>query len=61
MALVSFPSGLSMPIIRAFANRFGILTSSTHNTNQNAVPALQTLSTANPAAYNVRDPGAGAI
>ena len=61
MALVSFPTVLSMPIIRAFVNRFGILTRSTHNTNQNAVAALRTLSTASAAACNVRDPGAGAI
>ncbi|MFM0318685.1 triacylglycerol lipase [Paraburkholderia nemoris] len=58
-ALQKDPTGLSTPIIGAFANIFGILTSSNHNTNQNAVAALQTLTTANAAAYNLRYPSAG--
>ncbi|WCM22200.1 triacylglycerol lipase [Paraburkholderia bryophila] len=53
------PTGLSTPIIGAFANIFGILTSSTNNTNQNAIAALQTLTTANAAAFNTRYPSAG--
>jgi triacylglycerol lipase len=53
------PTGFAIPVIASFANVFGFLTNSTHNTNQNAVAALQTLTTTNAAAYNVRYPSAG--
>jgi triacylglycerol lipase len=59
VALQKDPTGLATPVITSFANVFGILTSSTHNTNQNMVAALRTLTTTNAAAYNVRYPSAG--
>uniref|UniRef100_UPI002B05612F alpha/beta fold hydrolase n=1 Tax=Burkholderia alba TaxID=2683677 RepID=UPI002B05612F len=53
------PTGLSSPVIAAFVNVFGILTSSTHNTNQNALAALTTLTTARSATFNQNYPSAG--
>ncbi|KVL05191.1 triacylglycerol lipase [Burkholderia ubonensis] len=53
------PTGLSSTVIAAFVNVFGILTSSTHNTNQDALAALQTLTTARAATYNQNFPSAG--
>jgi len=40
------PTGLSSSVIAALVNVFGILTSSSHNTNQDALAALTTLTTA---------------
>ncbi|KUZ77340.1 alpha/beta hydrolase [Burkholderia ubonensis] len=53
------PTGLSSTVIAAFVNVFGMLTSSTHNTNQDALAALQTLTTARAATYNQNFPSAG--
>ena len=53
------PTGLSSSVIAAFVNVFGILTSSSHNTNQDALAALQTLTTARAATYNQNYPSAG--
>lgn len=53
------PTGLSSSVIAAFANAFGILTSSNHNTNQDAFAALQTVTTARAATYNQNYPSAG--
>lgn len=58
-ALKKDPTGLSTPILATFANLFGVLTNSTHNTNQDAIAALQTLTSANTAAYNINYPSAG--
>ncbi|MCF1369225.1 triacylglycerol lipase [Burkholderia cenocepacia] len=53
------PTGLSSTVIAAFVNVFGILTSSSHNTNQDALAALKTLTTAQAATYNQNYPSAG--
>lgn len=53
------PTGLSSTVIAAFANVFGILTSSNHNTNQDALAALKTLTTSQAATYNQNYPSAG--
>lgn len=53
------PTGLSSTVIAAFVNVFGALTNSTHNTNQDALAALQTLTTARAATYNQNYPSAG--
>lgn len=53
------PTGLSSSVIAAFVNVFGLLTSSSHNTNQDALAALQTLTTARAATYNQNYPSAG--
>ncbi|AJY09672.1 triacylglycerol lipase [Burkholderia dolosa] len=53
------PTGLSSSVIAAFVNVFGILTSSSHNTNQDALAALKTLTTEQAAAYNRNYPSAG--
>ncbi|MCX4166081.1 MULTISPECIES: triacylglycerol lipase [Paraburkholderia] len=58
-ALQSDPTGLSTPIIATFANIFGALTSSTHNTNQDAIAALNALTTTSTANYNTLYPSAG--
>jgi triacylglycerol lipase len=53
------PTGLSSSVLAAFVNVFGILTSSTHNTNQDALAALQTLTTSQTAIFNQNYPSAG--
>ena len=53
------PTGLSEPIIAKIAALFGTLFSSDHNTNQNALAALQTLTTAGAAAFNAAVPSVG--
>ncbi|MBU9223510.1 esterase/lipase family protein [Burkholderia multivorans] len=53
------PTGLSSSVIAAFVNVFGILTSSSHNANQDALAALTTLTTAQAATYNRNFPSAG--
>lgn len=53
------PTGLSSTVIAAFVNVFGILTSSTNNTNQDALAALKTLTTSQAATYNQNYPSAG--
>lgn len=58
-ALKKDPTGLSTPILATFANLFGVLTNSKHITNQDAIAALQTLTTAKAAAYNINYPSAG--
>ncbi|RQS61909.1 triacylglycerol lipase [Burkholderia sp. Bp8963] len=53
------PTGLSSSVIAAFVNVFGILTSSTLNTNQDALAALKTLTTSQAATFNQNYPSAG--
>ncbi|AJY04166.1 triacylglycerol lipase [Burkholderia sp. SIMBA_043] len=53
------PTGLSSSVIATFFNVFGILTSSSNNTNQDALAALKTLTTSQAAAYNQNYPSAG--
>lgn len=53
------PTGLSEPVVTSLGNVIGILTSSTHNPNQNSQAALTTLTTAGAAKFNVRYPSAG--
>ncbi|TCW85398.1 alpha/beta hydrolase [Burkholderia sp. SRS-46] len=53
------PTGLSSTVIAAFVNVIGALTNSTHNTNQDALAALQTLTTERAATYNQNYPSAG--
>ncbi|WP_246792076.1 alpha/beta hydrolase [Burkholderia perseverans] len=53
------PTGLSSTVIAAFVNVFGTLISSSHNTDQDALAALQTLTTAQTATYNQNFPSAG--
>lgn len=53
------PTGLSSTVLAAFVNVFGILTSSTHNTNQDALAALQTLTTTQAASFNQSYPSVG--
>jgi triacylglycerol lipase len=58
-ALQKDPTGLSTPILAAFANLFGVVTSDSHNTNQNALAALGVLTTAGAASFNSSYPSAG--
>lgn len=58
-ALQKDPTGLAQPIIGQLANVLGILLSSNHNTNQNAIAALQALTTSGAAAFNQAVPSAG--
>lgn len=53
------PTGLSSTVIAGFVNAFGALVSSSHNTNQDALAALKTLTTAQTATYNQNFPSAG--
>ncbi|GAB7537660.1 triacylglycerol lipase [Burkholderia sp. 3C] len=53
------PTGLSSTVIAGFVNAFGALISSSHNTNQDALAALKTLTTAQTATYNRNFPSAG--
>ncbi|MEK6396426.1 MAG: alpha/beta fold hydrolase, partial [Burkholderia gladioli] len=53
------PTGLSSTAIASFVNVFGTLLSSSHNTNQDALAALKTLTTAQAATYNQNFPSAG--
>ncbi|MBN3727756.1 alpha/beta hydrolase [Burkholderia sp. Ac-20379] len=53
------PTGLSSVAIAGFVNAFGALVSSSHNTNQDALAALKTLTTAQAATYNRNFPSAG--
>jgi len=57
--LADDPTGLSEPIIATLANLFGTLTSSNLNSNQNAIAALEALTTANAATFNQLFPSAG--
>ncbi len=58
-ALKLDPTGLSTPVFGALLNVFGILTSSTHNTNQDAIAALRALSTDYTTGFNQLLPSAG--
>ena len=53
------PTGLSQPAIAELANVLGALLSSNHNTNQNALAALQALTTSGVSAFNAAVPSAG--
>ncbi|WP_323119144.1 esterase/lipase family protein [Burkholderia alba] len=58
-ALKLDPTGLSTPIFGSLLNVFGILTSSTHNTNQDSIAALNALSTSYTAQFNQLFPSPG--
>ncbi|CAG9243760.1 Triacylglycerol lipase [Burkholderia diffusa] len=58
-ALKLDPTGLSTPVFGALLNLFGILTSNTHNTNQDAIAALDALSTTYAARFNQLFPSPG--
>ncbi|QVN19536.1 esterase/lipase family protein [Burkholderia pyrrocinia] len=58
-ALKLDPTGLSTPVFGALLNIFGILTSSSHNTNQDAIAALDALSTPYAARFNQLFPSPG--
>ncbi|AJY39452.1 lipase [Burkholderia humptydooensis] len=58
-ALSLDPTGLSTPIFGQLLNIFGILTSHTHNTNQDAIAALNALSTPHATQFNAQFPSAG--
>ncbi|WP_323119830.1 esterase/lipase family protein [Burkholderia alba] len=53
------PTGLSSSVLAGFANIFGVLTNSTHNTNQDAIAALGALETSQAAVFNQNYPSAG--
>lgn len=53
------PTGLTEPAIAQLANVLGALLSSNHSTNQNALAALQALTTSGVAAFNAAVPSAG--
>ncbi|MGS0891698.1 alpha/beta fold hydrolase [Burkholderia stagnalis] len=53
------PTGLSSSVLAGFANLFGVLTSSSNNTNQNAIAALGALETSQAAIFNQNYPSAG--
>lgn len=53
------PTGLSEPVIAQFANLLGTLLSSNHNANQDALAALQALTTSGAASFNAAVPSAG--
>ncbi|MEK6368894.1 MAG: triacylglycerol lipase [Burkholderia gladioli] len=57
--LATDPTGLSSTVIAAFVNVFGTLVNSSLNTNQDALAALKTLTTAQTATYNKNFPSAG--
>ena len=57
--LAADPTGLSEPILASLANLFGTLSSSNLNQDQNAVAALEALTTANAATSNQQFPSAG--
>ncbi|MFJ1210209.1 esterase/lipase family protein [Burkholderia pyrrocinia] len=58
-ALKLDPTGLSTPVFGALLNIFGILTSSSHNTNQDAIAALDALSTPYATRFNQLFPSPG--
>ncbi|AJY31321.1 lipase [Burkholderia thailandensis 34] len=58
-ALSLDPTGLSTPIFGSLLNLFGVLTSHTHNTNQDAIAALNALSTQYATQFNAQFPSAG--
>ena len=53
------PTGLSEPLIAKFAELLGMLVSSNHNTNQDAIAALQSMTTSGAASFNEAVPSAG--
>jgi triacylglycerol lipase len=53
------PTGLTEPIVAQFADLLGTLFSSDHNTNQDALAAFRSLTTAGAAAFNQAVPSAG--
>ncbi len=58
-ALELDPTGLSTPLFGAFLNLFGVLTSSSHNTNQDANAAFKSLTPAYLETFNQLMPSAG--
>ena len=58
-ALKLDPTGISTPVFGALLNLFGILTSDTHNTNQDAIAALDSLGTARTTRFNQLFPSPG--
>ncbi|MBR8127350.1 esterase/lipase family protein [Burkholderia multivorans] len=58
-ALKLDPTGLSTPVFGALLNVFGVLTSGSHNTNQDAIAALNALSTPYATRFNALLPSAG--
>ncbi|AOJ07960.1 triacylglycerol lipase [Burkholderia mayonis] len=58
-ALKLDPTGLATPIFGELLNIFGILTSHTHNTNQDAIAALNALSTPYATQFDDQFPSAG--
>ncbi|WP_083286589.1 esterase/lipase family protein [Burkholderia seminalis] len=58
-ALKLDPTGISTPVFGALLNLFGILTSDTHNTNQDAIAALDALGTARTTRFNQLFPSPG--
>ncbi len=58
-ALSLDPTGLSTPVFGAVLNIFGILSSDTNNTNQDAIAALNALSTNYTTTFNQLFPSAG--
>lgn len=57
--LATDPTGLSSVAAAQFFNLFGTLTNSTNNSNQDALAALNTLTTTSAAAFNTQYPSAG--
>ncbi|WP_150671270.1 triacylglycerol lipase [Pandoraea anhela] len=53
------PTGASLTIVGQIANLFGFLTNTAHDTRQDAIRALSTLTTAQTARFNERYPTAG--
>ncbi|MCI3203490.1 MULTISPECIES: triacylglycerol lipase [Pandoraea] len=53
------PTGASLAIVGQIANLFGFLTNTAHDTRQDAIRALMTLTTAQAARFNERYPTAG--
>ncbi|NML34166.1 esterase/lipase family protein [Paraburkholderia antibiotica] len=58
-ALKLDPTGIATPVFGAVLNIFGVLTSDTHNTNQDSIAALNALSTTTTASFNQLFPSKG--
>ncbi|WP_083654981.1 triacylglycerol lipase [Burkholderia sp. SRS-W-2-2016] len=58
-ALKLDPTGIATPVFGSVLNIFGVLSSDTHNTNQDAIAALNALSTKTTASFNQLFPSAG--
>ncbi|MEK7920050.1 triacylglycerol lipase, partial [Burkholderia contaminans] len=58
-ALKLDPTGIATPVFGALLNVFGILTSDRHNTNQDAIAALNALGTTQAAQFNQLFPSPG--